>query len=346
MDTLREALEKINIDADLEENVPMRARTTFRIGGPADLIAKPRSREGLLALMAFCHARGLSPFILGGGSNLLVADAGIRGIVIDMSGFTRWELREGTDLEIKGQTLRDRPRGLQTLGTGTDLEGQTLGTDHLLLAEAGIAINALVEEAWRLGLSGFEWAAGLPGSLGGAVYMNARCYDHEIADCLKWVEVLEEGQTSWLPFHQDDWGYKKSPFQHGCGHARAVILSAAFRVRPGDRVQMKTTMDSHRADRSAKGHYNHPCAGSVFKNNRAFGAPSGVILDRLGFRGRRRGGAAVSDQHANIFINAGGAKAAEMVALIRDARTEAFARTGFVLEPEIVFAGDFPQEAL
>lgn len=319
VDTLREALEKINIDAYLDENVPMSGRTTFRIGGPADLVAKPRSLDGLRSLMAFCAERGISPFILGGGSNILVSDAGLRGIVVDMGGLSglRRENSKWSDL------------------SGTEL----------LVAQAGLDMDALAEAALDLGLSGMEWAAGLPGTVGGAVYMNARCYDVEIADILHWTQVLKGTDLDVIPFEASDFSYKRSPFQPGCPRGSALIVAAAFRLEPGDREAIRARMEEHRADRTRKGHYRMPCAGSVFKNDRAFGEPSGAILDRLGFRGRRRGGAAVSDWHANIFINAGGASAADMAALMEEARAEALARTGFALEPEIIRVGEFPKES-
>jgi UDP-N-acetylmuramate dehydrogenase len=169
--------------------------------------------------------------------------------------------------------------------------------------------------------------------------MNARCYEHSISDCLESVEYLEDSlELETVPRRDADWDYKRSPFQGRSG----VILGATFRLEPGgDPARLAARMAEVRSDRERKGHFLHPCAGSMFKNNRAFGVPSGMLIDRLGFRGRRLGGAMVSPLHANIIVNAGGATAAEVDALAGEIEARVRDELGFPLEREVLRVGDW-----
>lgn len=307
MPTVREFLEKIKFDGVVRYDEPLSKHTAFKIGGPADALVEPASREALATLRAAARREGLPVFLLGGGANLLVGDGGIRGLVVSTAGLTH----------------------LDSVGSG-------------LRAGAGTAVADLVDAALGAGLTGLEFAAGLPGSVGGAVYMNARCYDREFADALALVEYLDpRGRFASLVPARDDWSYKRTPFMPGGSLAGSVILAAEFRLDPGESLAISSRMRELVADRTAKGHFDFPCAGSVFKNDRRFGRPTGRILDELGFKGRTLGSAAVSQKHANIFVNPGTATAADMRALIELAQREAKARFGYDLEPEIVLVGDF-----
>ncbi len=309
MDTLRKILEKSNIDAEIAYDEPLSSHCSFRIGGPADVFARPRSAGALAGLLALARERGIPAAILGGGANVLVGDRGVRGLVVCTS------LLGGIRVGPDGQTLS---------------------------ADAGAAVTALVARARDEGLSGLEFAAGLPGSVGGAVYMNARCYEREFADLLESVEYLSPDLVPGrITIAREEWEYKRTPFMPGGALAGATITGASFRLAPGLRDAMTARMRELEADRREKGHFDYPCAGSLFKNDRAFGRPTGKILDELGFRGRRVGGAMVSPKHANIFVNAGGASAADMRALIAEAQTAAREAYGFELVPEVVFLGDF-----
>jgi UDP-N-acetylmuramate dehydrogenase len=288
----------------------------------------PRSREDLLALLGAARAEGIPCFILGGGANLLVGDKGIRGLVVET-------------------------RLLNSIEPARDEGG------YLLVAEAGLAIDQLCEFALGFGLAGLETFYGMPGSVGGAVFMNARCYEIEMADRLAWTEGIAiaslageagdarpasgapEPQVVRHDMNREEWAYKRSPFQGGGSLEGEVVLAAAFRLALGDRGTIERTMAEKRHDREAKGHYRLPSAGSVFKNDRSLGRPTGKILDELGLRGRRVGGAMVSEWHANIFVNSGAATAADMRALIELAQREAQERLGVGLEPEVLFAGEF-----
>lgn len=311
MPTLRDFLEKINIRAEIAWDEPMSRHTSFRIGGPADALVRPADAESAAALARAARAEGLPLFVLGGGANILVGDRGIRGIVLDCSGLRSTRLERGD-------------------------------AGPLLVAGAGLSMDELCLEALCLGLGGLEDFAGLPGEVGGAVYMNARCYEREVSQVLARARYLAaDGAGRELGVQPGEWDYKRSPFQPGGRAAGGLVLEAAFRLAPAAPAGVAATMRARRADREAKGHYRLPSAGSVFKNDRRLGKPSGRILDELGLRGRRIGGAMVSEWHANIFVNAGGASAADMLALIEAARREARERLGVELEPEVLAVGDF-----
>ncbi len=306
VDTVREALEKINIRGQLRQSEPMAAHTSFRIGGQARFYALPDCLEDIQILRQWALARGIPSFYLGGGSNILVSDSGLDSLVIDLSLLGGYERR---------------PEGIY--------------------AQAGILSDSLCSAALREGLFGMEFLAGIPGSLGGAIYMNARCYEAELADILISVDILKDGRVESVAMDPGQWAYKRSPFQAGGAHAGAIILGALLNLKEGERSDIQRNMEDKRQDRVAKGHYRFPSAGSVFKNNRAFGEPTGKILDRLGFRGMRYKSAAVSDYHANIFINPGAATASDMAALMDIAQERVQRGHGFQLEREVILVGDF-----
>jgi UDP-N-acetylmuramate dehydrogenase len=282
---------------------PMSGHTSFRLGGPADLFLAPLDAEDLAAALAYLRRAGTPAFLLGGGTNLLVADRGIRGAVIDLTGI----------------------RGLE-VGDGT------------IAALCGTPIDDVACHAHERGLSGLEFAASLPGTVGGAVWMNARCYEREIADALESVESLDAGLVARRrTVDPAAWGYKRSPFQS----ADEVIVRAVFRLGAGDPIAIGDEMRRHREDRVAKGHFRHPCAGSVFKNDRSFGKPTGRLIDELGLKGLAVGDAQVAPFHGNIIVNLGRATAADVRALIERVEREVADRLGLRLEREVVLAGDW-----
>jgi UDP-N-acetylmuramate dehydrogenase len=314
MGTLRKFIDKCNIDAETLYDEAMRSHTTFRIGGPADAFVRPRTPEAFSRLLFEAAAEGIPVALVGGGANLLVADSGIRGIVASTA----------------------------------FLRSLSLQPDGSTYAGAGFPVVGLVGEALHHGLSGLEFAAGLPGSIGGAVFMNARCYDMEFADIIETVDYLVPGSHAaggvtpgTTAIDRSDWAYKHTPFMPGGQLEGALILGANLRLAPGDPVRIAARMRELEADRVAKGRFDYPSAGSLFRNNRAFGRPVGKLLDELGFRGRRVGDAMVNPKHANIFVNAGNATASDMVRLIDEARAAAMDAFGFELVPEVVLLGDF-----
>jgi len=293
----------IKIAGRLEEDELLAGHTSFRLGGPADLFAAPRTPEEVARIVTLCARESVPCFVLGGGTNILVSDKGVRGVVIDL-----------------------------TLLGGLQAEGS------LITALGGTPVSALSEFALSRGLAGMEFAYSLPGSVGGAVWMNARCYEREVSDVLEFVDYLDpDFRQRRLAMRRDEWDYKVSPFQG----MRGVILRAGFRLAPGNPRQVEDRMQEHRQDREKKGHFLFPCAGSVFKNNRAFGAPTGVIVDSLGMKGRRIGGAQVAPFHGNIIVNTGGATARDVLALIELVEDEVRRRLGFHLEREVLLVGEW-----
>jgi UDP-N-acetylmuramate dehydrogenase len=314
MTTLRKFIDKCNIDAETRYDEPMRDHTSFRIGGPADAFVRPRTPEAFSKLLSEAAAEGIPVAVIGGGANLLVSDSGVRGIV----------------------------------ASSTYLRSLSFQKDGIAYAGAGLPVVDLVGEACARGFSGLEFAAGLPGSIGGAVFMNARCYDREFADIIEKVDYLVPSASAkgtcthgTTAIDRSAWAYKRTPFMPGGRLAGALVIGASLRLSPADPAPIAARMKELEADRAAKGHFDYPSAGSLFRNDRAFGRPVGKLLDELGFRGRRIGDAMVNPRHANIFVNAGAASATDMMRLIDEARAAAKKAFGFELVPEVVFLGDF-----
>ncbi|TVQ40165.1 MAG: UDP-N-acetylmuramate dehydrogenase [Spirochaetaceae bacterium] len=303
MVSVKKSAGKINIRGQLLFEEPMASHTTYRVGGPADLFAVPADDNDLIALLQFCSNEGVEPFILGGGANILVSDRGIRGLVIDMTGICSIAEHDG-----------------------------------ILEVAAGLPVSDACAWCADRGYGGLHFLYSMPGSVGGAVWMNARCYDGEVYDVLAYVDTLRpDGTIERYTPRAQDFGYKVSPFQRD----NRIILRCGVRLTPMDRDTVWRRMRSYRADRESKGHFAAPSAGSVFKNNRAFGSPSGVIIDRLGLRGSRIGGARVSDRHANIIINTGNATADDIDRLAAFVAEQVRQRFGFTLEREVLRVGEW-----
>jgi UDP-N-acetylmuramate dehydrogenase len=302
---------KINLPCPVSYNEPMSLHTSFRIGGPADMFITPGSLEQAAEVYGLLNDRGTPTFILGAGANILVSDLGIRAAVIDMS-------------SLQGCSLsRTEPN--------TTLE-----------ALAGTGMSDVSALALDHGLSGLEFIYAMPGSVGGSVWMNARCYGRSISEALVRVQYVEpSGAIATMDIEQDQFGYKSSPFQD----RDCLILKAAFALHPGDKEAMRGRMESIKRDRELKGHFRYPCAGSIFKNNRDFGNPTGKLIDALGLKGRRIGGACVSQLHGNIIVNTADATAEQVLQLIRLLEAEVRGAHGFQLEREILLVGQWREEA-
>lgn len=295
------------------ENEPLSNHTTFKIGGPAKEFLLPSTVDALANALMDCVNNGEKFFILGGGSNLVFADEGFSGKVICT--------RNVSDI--------------------------FLGDDKLVHAQAGATISAFVNFCKNEGLCGFETFAGLPGTIGGAVFMNARCFEVEVSDVLESVKYLdmETGKICDYAFCKDDWAYKKSPFNDG----KKLILEATFRPNTNTPGSDSTPQALSAAidekckyyinERRSKGHFEFPSAGSVFKNNHDFGKPSGKIIDEAGLRGFQMGGAKVADFHGNFIINVGNATAADVKGLVEKVKAVVLSKYGFALEEEIIFVG-------
>ncbi len=307
--TVQTRLESFKLSVPLSYNVSMSELTTFRVGGIAEVLARPRNTDELSEVLLAARELGIRPFILGGGANIVVADDGVSGIVIHTGSLS--------GISVEKSSVR---------------------------AGAGEQISDVSHAAADAALSGLDFIYAMPGSTGGAVWMNARCYDGEIAGILGEVKSIyidgeRVGEVERYVPRAEDFAYKISPFQDG----RRVITEVRFDLMsgPDGSEAIWRRMEHHEADRRAKGHFHSPCAGSIFKNNRAFGEPSGKIIDRCGLRGRQVGGARISDWHGNIIINTGDATASDIHRLMTETREQVYRDTGFLLEPEVLFVGDW-----
>ncbi|MDR0758953.1 MAG: UDP-N-acetylmuramate dehydrogenase [Treponema sp.] len=318
MDTLREKPEKINIPKPpaglIRFDEPMALHTTFKAGGPADIWVRP---EGdyfpayAADLIGFARSEGIPVFVLGGGANLVVADRGIRGIVLDTGGWTGWET----------------------------LTGET--REAAVCVCSGTAVDALIVALTERGWAGPEFLAGMPGTVGGAVWMNARCQEKSVSDLLIETEIIDMENDSldpfWVSGKDGDFSYKRSPFQD----RKVLITAARFSLKRGEPEELRRAAAALRRDREVKGHFRAPSAGSAFKNNRAFGKPTGKIIDETGLRGFSVGGAMIAPWHGNFIINTGQARAADIRALTEAVMEKVHAALGLTLEPEILFVGDW-----
>ena len=308
MNTLRKIEENFNKNIKILYEEPMSSHTTFKVGGKAAAFIEPESIEVLEQLVSFLKAEKQRFFVLGGGSNLVVSDDGISRAVICTRSMNQIEL----------------------------LTQEAQGT-LLLRCAAGTLMDDIAAFCETNSISGLETFSGLPGTIGGAVYMNARCYERSISDVLENVRWFNTstGKTELYSFNASDWAYKKSPFQHGGG----IILEAVLKCKKGSSAEIKAENRRYVEDRKNKGHFKFPSAGSVFKNNHDFGSPSGKIIDEAGLRGFSIGGAQVAPWHGNFIINTGTATAKDIHDLVLYITETVKRKTGFELEPEIIFTG-------
>jgi UDP-N-acetylmuramate dehydrogenase len=276
----------------------MKTKTSFKIGGAAALLLLPRDAEELSACVRLCRDAGEAPLILGRGSNLLVKDTGLRQPVVSTE-------------ELK--VLNERSPGR-------------------LFCQAGVKLQDLCLFAQKQGLTGLEFAYGIPGSAGGAAYMNAGAYGGEMKDVLRSVwAVSPEGIIRERPTEELDLSYRHSVFMED----GSAVLAMEMQLRPGDAAEIRARMDGIMERRKSKQPLECPSAGSVFR--RPPGQFAGALIDQCGLKGCAVGGAQVSEKHAGFIVNAGGATAADVRALIALVQTVVEEKTGFFLEPEIEF---------
>ncbi len=319
MNNLRKIAEMCNTSAAFRGTVHlnelMKTHTTFKVGGAAELFVQPADERSVLFLLCELNVHAVPLFILGGGSNVVVSDKGIAGCTLCTA------------------LLND------------------IGYDGTFLyCDTGCTFDTVTEFCRKNAIGGLENFAGLPGTVGGAVYMNARCYEKSISDVLAYADYLFAPQISGncceaaaekrrYTLNGKDWAYKKSPFMADGPLAHTIILSAAFRVYAEDAGVVADKCAAFIQNRKDKGHFRYPSAGSVFKNNHAFGKPSGRIIDEAGLRGLRVGGAQVAPWHGNFIVNSGNASADNIKELVQKIQIEVKDKTGFALECEIIFCG-------
>lgn len=279
---------------------PMKNHTSFKIGGPAAALCAPKDRRQLRELVGFVQREGVDSWYIGSGSNLLVSDEGLNGIAILLDG--------GFDGEI-------------------ELDGT------VLLAPAGKKLSALCAAACAAGLTGLEFAYGIPGSVGGAVYMNAGAYGGEMKDRLLWVEYLAPtGEIVRLEQEQMGLSYRHSRFMEE-GMQGSCIVRAAFGLQRGEKAAIQSEMDRILNQRRQKQPLEYPSAGSTFK--RPQGAFAAQLIDECGLKGFTVGGAQVSKKHAGFVINTGKATCADVLELTRQVRECVQEKTGYLLELEV-----------
>ena len=279
---------------------PMSEHTTFEIGGPADLYVIPDTVDRTRVVIETVRAAGVPLFVLGRGSDLLVSDEGYRGVVLAVG--------DGiTDLTYEGETL---------------------------VAEAGVTLADAAEMACALGLSGLEFACGIPGTVGGAVFMNAGAYGGQIADVLMGIQALTpEGDRVELGVDELAMGYRTSRVKTD----GLVVLSATFKLERADEDDIRARMDDLTRQREEKQPLELPSAGSTFKRPEGYFA--GKLIMDAGLKGYQVGGAAVSEKHAGFVVNVGGATAADVHAVIEHVQEEVLRQFGVSLEPEVLFLG-------
>jgi UDP-N-acetylmuramate dehydrogenase len=298
-------------------NEPLAPKSTFKVGGNAELYITPQNIEQLESSLSALRSAEIPYFLTGGASNVVYPDGSYEGAIINTQAIK----------EIFYDPDEITPDG-----------------SVLVTCQCGLPMAAFVDFCTRKNLTGAEQFAGLPGTVGGAVYMNARCFDRSISDILYSTNHIEfQGDKSKiveLPFNEKDWDYKKSPFQASEKQSQRYITQATFRLTPaGEAAHDSIVADSKKyiAERVDKGHFKYPSAGSVFKNNHAFGAPSGKLIDDCGLKGLSIGGAQIAPFHGNFIINTGSATAADIKALVQAAQKAVHDKFGFELEPEIIF---------
>ena len=283
-------------------NEPMRKHTTFRIGGPADFYLCPHSAKEIQKAVAICREEELPYFILGNGSNLLVSDQGYRGVVIQL-----W--KNVSDILVEGCRIR---------------------------AKAGASLAKIAGEALEEGLTGMEFAAGIPGTLGGAVVMNAGAYGGEMKDILQEALVMDEqGEIFTLKKEELHLGYRTSIIKEK-GY---IVLAAALELKPGDRKEIKEKMDELKQRRVEKQPLDMPSAGSTFKRPEGYFA--GKLIMDAGLRGFSVGGAQISEKHCGFVVNTGKATANDVLTLIREVQKRVRDKFGVELETEVKFLGEF-----
>lgn len=285
---------------EVSEQVPLKDLTSFKIGGNAEYFASPASPAQISALLAACSSAGILYFVLGKGSNLLVADAGVRGVVISTRRLERIEL-------LSGGRIR---------------------------CEAGVSLLRVCRFALENSLHGLEFAYGIPGSAGGAAYMNAGAYGGEMRDVLVSCEHVEpDGSFGSLEGKALQLGYRRSAYSDG----NRIITALTLQLQPGDPAEIRAKMEELMQKRRDKQPLEFPSAGSTFK--RPTGYFAGALIEQCGLKGFSVGDAQVSEKHAGFVINRGSATANDVQAVIAHCRQVVKEQTGVTLEPEVKFIG-------
>jgi UDP-N-acetylmuramate dehydrogenase len=300
MDVIIQELEKLNI-GKVKQNELLAHHTTIKIGGPADLFIEPSTVENLIKTMEFIKAHKLNWRAIGRGSNLLVSDKGIEGVVIKLgAGINHLEVN-GTEILVGGGY------SLVSLSTGIS----------------------------RKGLSGLEFASGIPGSVGGAVYMNAGAHGSDISKILTKAHILfEDGTMEWLSNEEMEFSYRTSVLQK---KRPGIVVEAVFQLEEGDKAAIVERMQKNKDYRKETQPWNYPCAGSIFRN--PLPNYAGKLIEVAGLKGFSIGGAMISELHGNFIVNAGNATAGDVLSLIQHVKDTIFSLYQVKMETEVEIIG-------
>lgn len=293
-----QTLHRLFPSAKLDE--PLKRYTAWKIGGPADALLEPRSVDELIEAVEKAREHGVPVTVLGGGTNVLVRDGGVRGLTIRLA-------KTLTNVEIE---------------------------DLRVVADAGVLYPVLANTTAARGLGGLEFATGIPGTVGGAVYMNAGAYGSETREVLDWADVYRDGEVVRMENADLDLSYRRSVLQD---HPDWLVLRAGYTLAPGDPEELKARIKEFRAQRM-NGSPNRPSCGSTFK--RPPGDFPGRVIEAAGLKGTRVGNVEVSPVHANYFVNLGGGTAEEALELIAVVREMVRERLGIELETEVRVIGE------
>lgn len=294
-------LQKIIEASDIHEMEPMKQHTTFKVGGPADVFVTPNLAQ-LPEVVALCRKHGMPYYILGNGSNLLVGDKGIRGVVIAI----------------------------------TNRMSEIICEDEHIMAQAGATLGQIASKAAEAGLAGMEFAAGIPGTVGGAVVMNAGAYGGEMKDIIESALVLDaDGNQLTLAVEELELAYR-----HSCIIAKGyIVLKVNLHLTKGDKTEIRAKMAELRDQRLSKQPLEYPSAGSTFKRPEGYFA--GKLIMDAGLRGYQVGGAQVAEKHCGFVINKENATAADIITLMQDVSDKVETQFGVKLEPEVKMLGEF-----
>lgn len=284
---------------EIKKNEFLKNHTSFKIGGPADEFCEAKSEEDIIKLTEYAKGKGISCTVMGNGSNLLVSDKGIRGLVIKIA-------KDFDEIKTEGEKIT---------------------------AKAGVLLSKLANTALSEGLSGLEFASGIPGTLGGAICMNAGAYGGEMKDVVKKVTYFSDGKI--MVTDSLDFSYRHSRFSN----SDDIVLSAELLLKRGEEPQIRKKMDDYKARRCEKQPLSMPSAGSTFKRPEGFFA--GKLIQDAGLSGKRIGGAEVSKKHSGFIVNTGNATAQDVIDLIHLIQDTVYDKFKVKLETEVKMLGDF-----
>ena len=297
-----DALIQLTAEKNVLTDEPMKKHVTFRVGGAADYFVSPESAEEVQKIILLCKEKGMPYYILGNGSNLLVSDSGYRGVIIQI-------YKSMSDISVEGELVK---------------------------AQAGALLSAIAAQAEAASLTGFEFASGIPGTIGGAAVMNAGAYGGEMKDVIAQVTVLtKDGEILVIPGEKMEMGYRTSIVAKN----QYIVLEAVIRLAHGEQEQIRAKMEELKEKRTTKQPLEYPSAGSTFKRPEGYFA--GKLIEDAGLRGFQVGGAQVSEKHCGFVINKDQATAAEVRELIRQVSERVRENSGVTLEPEVKMLGEF-----